>query len=79
MQNFYGAIAAFLFDALVTVVVTYMGQPKPLSELKGLVWGCPAEEPVETRVQRRTPWFESPWVLGFTALGIIVVLSLVFI
>jgi len=41
MQNFYGAIAAFVVDALVTVVVTFLGRPKPLSELGGLVWGVP--------------------------------------
>ncbi|MBV9279759.1 MAG: sodium:solute symporter family protein [Chloroflexi bacterium] len=79
MQNFYGAIAAFLLDALVTVIVTYMGTPKPISQLAGLVWGCPA--PVEAGGARpvRTPWWERPWVLGATALGIIVVLSLIFV
>src|SRR6266700_4171168 len=41
MQNFYGAIAAFVADIVVTVVVTYLGKPKPLSELAGLVWGVP--------------------------------------
>lgn len=39
MQNFYGAIAAFVADIVVTVIVTYLGKPKPLPELAGLVWG----------------------------------------
>jgi len=33
LANFYGAIVAFLLDAVVTVIVTFMGQPKPESEL----------------------------------------------
>jgi len=77
MQNFYGAITAFVLDALVTVIVTYMGKPKPVSELAGLVWGCPVE--TDTTAEIRVPWWESPWVLGFTALAIVVVLSLIFI
>src|SRR5258708_19872230 len=41
MQNFYGAIAAFVADAVVTVVMTLLASPKPLSELSALVWGVP--------------------------------------
>jgi SSS family solute:Na+ symporter len=79
MQNFYGAIAAFVVDALVTVIVTYLGKPKPLSQLAGLVWGCPT--PLEAAGTRpaKVPWWESPWVLGFAALVLIVVLSLIFV
>ena len=33
MLNFYGAIAAFVADAVVTVVVTLFTKPKPIEQL----------------------------------------------
>ena len=53
--------------------------PKPVKELAGLVWGVPdpdAGDPYEGHVRR---WWESPKLLGFTALGIVLVLSIIFI
>ncbi len=79
MQNFYGAIAAFVVDALVTVVVTFLGRPKPLSELGGLVWGVPDPNAPDASTTPRVAWWESPRLLGFGALGITLVLSLVFL
>ncbi len=38
-QSFWGAIVAFVTDAVVTVVVSLMTQPKPEKELAGLVYG----------------------------------------
>jgi SSS family solute:Na+ symporter len=80
MVNFYGAIAAFVTDAVVTVVVTLVTKPKPVEELRGLVWGVPdpdAPDPAKARKPR--VWWESPKLLGFVALAIVAVLSLVFI
>ncbi|MBA2680213.1 MAG: Na+/galactose cotransporter, partial [Ktedonobacteraceae bacterium] len=79
MQNFYGAIAAFIADALVTVIVTYMGKPKPLSELGGLVWGVPDPNAPDPSKIAKPVWWRSPMVLGFSALGITVLLSLIFL
>ena len=79
MVNFYGAMVAFAVDAIVTVVVTLFTAPKPVNELKGLVWGVPdpdAGDPHEGYVRK---WYESPKLLGFTALGIVLVLSIIFI
>jgi solute:Na+ symporter, SSS family len=79
MVNFYGAITAFAVDAIVTVVVTLFTAPRPVEELRGLVWGVPdpdAGDPHEGYVRK---WYESPKLLGFTALGIVLVLSLVFL
>ena len=78
MINFYAAISAFVLDAVVTVAVTMFTRSKPLVELRGLVWGVPdpdAGDPHEGYVRR---WWESPKLLGFTALGIVTVLSIVF-
>lgn len=79
MANFYGAIVAFVADALVTVVVTFMGKPKPLAELAGLVWGIPDPNAPDPSKVRKPLWWESPKLLGFGALGITAVLSLVFL
>ena len=79
MQNFYGAIAAFVVDTVVTVLVTYLGRPKPLPELAGLVWGVPDPNAPDPASVPRPRWWESPRLLGFGALGIVLVLSLVFL
>jgi SSS family solute:Na+ symporter len=79
MQNFYGAIAAFVADAVVTVIVTYLGKPKPLKELAGLVWGVPDPNAPDPSKAPKPPWWESPTVLGWGAIAIIVVLSLIFL
>ncbi len=79
MLNFYGAIVAFVVDAVVTVAVTLVTKPKPVEQLAGLVWGVPdpdAGDPHEGYVRR---WWESPKLLGFTALGLVAVLSILFI
>ncbi len=77
MVNFYGAITAFVSDAIVTVIVTLVTTPKPVEELRGLVWGVPdpnAGDPHEGYVRR---WWESPKLLGFSALGITLILSII--
>jgi SSS family solute:Na+ symporter len=79
MANFYGAIVAFLLDALVTVIVTFMGKPKPLAEIVGLVWGLPDPDAPDRTTLRKPLWWESPKLLGFGALGITVVLSVIFL
>jgi len=79
MANFYGAIAAFVVDAIVTVIVTLLGKPKPLAELAGLVWGVDDPNAPDPAIKAALPWYESPKLLGFGALGITLVLSLVFL
>jgi SSS family solute:Na+ symporter len=79
MQNFYGAIAAFVADVVVTVIVTYLGKPKPLSELAGLVWGVPDPNAPDPSKAPKPPWWESPTLLGWGALVITLVLSLIFL
>ena len=76
-QNFYGAIVAFVADAAVTVAVSMATRPKPERELAGLVAGVP--NPDAPPPGPKPTWWESPKVLGFTALGITLVLSLIFL
>jgi SSS family solute:Na+ symporter len=76
-QNFYGAIVAFVTDAVVTVAVSLGTAPKPERELAGLVAGVP--NPDAPPKGPKPPWWQSPKLLGFTALGITLVLSLIFL
>jgi SSS family solute:Na+ symporter len=78
MANFYGAIVAFVADALVTVVVTLVTQPKPESELGGLVWGIHDPTAPDPKSVPKPTWWASPKILGGVSLGITVVLMIIF-
>jgi SSS family solute:Na+ symporter len=73
-------VAAFVVDAVVTVVVSLFTRPKPDRELHGLVWGLTetgddtAEEDPAERV-----WWRRPVVLGAIALTLTVLLYLIFL
>ncbi|MCA1688518.1 MAG: aldo/keto reductase [Actinobacteria bacterium] len=55
----------------VTVVVSLVTQPKPESELRGIVWGLtPKKEGVEQA------WYKKPWVLAVTALLLTLALNI---
>ncbi len=75
--DFWGAIVAFGLDAIVTVVVSLLTQPKPVQELDGLVWGMAAEQPEPTPDER--VWWRRPKVLGAIALVLVVILNIIFI
>jgi solute:Na+ symporter, SSS family len=74
-ESFWGAGAAFVVDAIVTVAVTLFTRPKPVEELRGLVWGMEAERAVP---EGKTPWWQSPGLLGGTALALGVILTIIF-
>jgi SSS family solute:Na+ symporter len=78
MLNFYGAIAAFVADLVVTVLVSLVTQPKPVSELGGLVWGVPDPNAPDPASVPKPVWWKSPKLLGGGALGIVLVLSIIF-
>jgi len=74
---FWGAVAAFVADAIVTVVVSIFTRPKPIEELQGLVYGMANEE--ENQAAEERTWYRKPWLLGAGALALIVVLNIAFI
>jgi SSS family solute:Na+ symporter len=80
MVNFYGAISAVVVAWIVMVIVSLVTRPKPVAELKGLVWGEPDPDgpDVEAAKQVRS-WWESPAVLGYGALAVTLVLSLIYL
>jgi SSS family solute:Na+ symporter len=79
MLNFYGAIAAFVADLVVTVLVSLATKPKPVSELGGLVWGVPDPNAPDPASVPKPVWWKSPKLLGGGALGIVLVLSIIFV
>jgi solute:Na+ symporter, SSS family len=76
--DFWGAIVAFVADAVVTVAVSLATRPRPVEDLHGLVWGM-AAEPDERPSRRDRVWWRNPRLLGGVALAIVVVLNIIFI
>jgi solute:Na+ symporter, SSS family len=74
---FWGAIAAFVADAVVTVGVSLATVPKPIEELQGLVYGMANEPGRQPRSERG--WFRRPQILAGGVLALTAGLSLMFI
>jgi SSS family solute:Na+ symporter len=74
---FWGAISAFAADAIVTVGVTLVTQPKPVEELRGLVYGMAVRDEAEPPSER--VWYRRPAVLAVAILTMTTALSLAFI
>jgi SSS family solute:Na+ symporter len=76
---FWGAAVAFISDAVVTVGVSLVTQPKPVEQLRGLVW---SETPKQMRSPKRegadAGWFRSPAILGSAVLVSCLVLNFAF-
>jgi SSS family solute:Na+ symporter len=71
----WGAGAAFVVDAVVTVVVSMVTRPKPVEELQGLVYGMAN---TDESVRRHPHWWESPKLLGGGVLAGATILTIVF-
>ncbi|HST47335.1 sodium:solute symporter family protein [Jatrophihabitans sp.] len=78
MLNFYGAITAFVADLVVTVAVTLVTRPKPVSELAGLVWGVHDPNAPDPDRVPKPAWWASPKLLAAASIGIVIVLSIIF-
>ena len=65
---------------MVTVGVSLVTQPKPEDELRGLVWGLTRKdaEP-DASTEGDDAWYRSVWLLGGGALGLVVILNIIFI
>lgn len=66
--NFVSAIVAFVAGVVVSVVITYVTKPKPLSELQGLVYGTKAPGVTEASEPGDLAWYRKPALLGWGAL-----------
>jgi SSS family solute:Na+ symporter len=77
-ESFWGAGAAFVVDAIVTVIVTLVTRPKPRDELNGLVWGMASTNIGAAILGRGGRWWESPLVLGSGSIALAAALTAVF-
>ncbi len=71
-QNFWVAINAFVVCMVVTVAVSMLSQPKPESELVGLVYS------VTPRQVENAIWYKRPAMLALAAVAVCVALNFVF-
>ncbi len=78
-SSFWQAIMAFIVDAVVMVLVSLVTRPKPVEELRGLVWGLTRNEPEAEQDPRDTLWWRSPWLLGGTTIAVVIALNIIFI
>jgi len=75
---FVAASAAFVVDIALSVVVSLMTEPKPASELRGLVYSETPREDLVDPEERRLPWFRRTLPLAGVSLGLVIALNLLF-
>jgi SSS family solute:Na+ symporter len=77
--SFVAAIAAFVVDILVSVVVTYATKPKPESELVGLVYSLTPKDTLKHETTGDDAgWYRKPILLAGIAAVITIVLNIAF-
>jgi SSS family solute:Na+ symporter len=72
-ENVFRALWAFVFTAVIIIVVSLLTKPKPVAELEGLVYGAtvlPKEEPV--------PFYKNVWLWATLAVCIFAALNILF-
>src|SRR5581483_10573469 len=77
--SFWQAIIAFIVGGVTLFVVSLFTKPKPVEELRGLVWGLTRDEAETDEDPRDKLWWRSPWLLGGVAIALVVVLNIIFI
>jgi len=71
--SMYRAIWAWVACVTVTVAVSLVTQPKPESELRGIVWGLTDQKEVVEQ-----PWYKTPWILAVIVLAMTIALNIYF-
>jgi len=72
-ENVFRALWAFVFTAIVVVVVSLLTKPRPVAELDGLVYGAttlPKEDPV--------PFYKREWMWASVVVVIFAALNILF-
>jgi SSS family solute:Na+ symporter len=67
------ALIAWIVTLVVTIAVSLVTQPKPDSEMRGLVWGL-----TEQKEAVEETWYKKPWVLAVIVLAITIALNIYF-
>lgn len=72
-ENVFRALWAFIFTAVVVIIVSLLTKPRPVAELNGLVYGAtklPTEEAV--------PFYEKEWTWAIVVIIIFAILNILF-
>jgi SSS family solute:Na+ symporter len=72
-QTFWTAIVAWVTCFVVTVLVSLVTRPRPVEELRGLVYGL-----TSVPVEQSAHWYDRPATLALVVLGIALLLNVVF-
>nr|WP_169576347.1 sodium:solute symporter family protein [Nocardioides halotolerans] len=75
---FVAASVAFVVDIVLSVVVSMVTQPKPASELKGLVYSETPREDLVDADEETYPWYRRTIPLASIALVLVVILNVIF-
>lgn len=75
---FVAASAAFVVDIVVSIGVSMVTQPKPVKELVGFVYSETPREMFTDPEDATNPWYRRPVPLAGFALGLVVILNIVF-
>jgi SSS family solute:Na+ symporter len=75
---FVAAAAAFVVDIVVSVVVSLVTSPKPVTELAGLVYSETDVQIFADPESEGKPWYMRPVPLGGVMLGLAVILNIIF-
>jgi len=76
--SFVAAGVAFVVDIVVSTAVSRVTQPKPESELRGLVYSLTPKESLRDEDADRLPWYQSPTRLAAIGLVVVVALNIAF-
>jgi solute:Na+ symporter, SSS family len=76
--SFVAAGAAFVVDIAVSILVTTFTQPKPESQLRGLVYSLTPKADFHDAGDRNLPWYQQPTKLAAISGVMVIVLNIVF-
>ncbi|KRF35295.1 sodium:solute symporter family protein [Nocardioides sp. Soil805] len=75
---FVAASTAFVVDIVLSVLVSLVTRPKPVSELKGLVYSETPREDLVDPDEAANPWYQRTIPLAAVALAMVIVLNAAF-
>jgi SSS family solute:Na+ symporter len=76
--SFVAASTAFVVDILLSIVVSMVTQPKPASELKGLVYSETPREDLVDPDEASHPWYQRTLPLAGVSLVLVIILNILF-
>ena len=76
--SFVAAGAAFVVDIVVSVVVTFVTEPKPESELRGLVYSLTPKSDFHDANEGVLAWYQQPNKLALISLIMVIALNIIF-